>query len=150
MKPLIISTVVVACIGQAAFAQSIFDRCVSLLGEGRVDEAKPLASVIKNLSGIDSSSLDKAEQCLSEVYGIEHVYVPELKKIVTIVEANEFFGVQQQNIDRQQALIDLGKRKAAAASFTLETCTKIYRRSPEEAILQPVCNQVFLEFGLPR
>lgn len=150
MKPLIVLTIFVACISQSALAQSIFDRCVGLVDEGRIDEAKPLAAVIKNMSSIDSSSLDTAEQCLSEVYGIEHLYVPELKKIVTIVEANEFFRVQQQNIDTQQGLIDSAKRKAAAASLTLETCTKIYRRSPEEAILQPVCNQVFLDLGLPR
>lgn len=37
----------------------------------------------------------------------------------------------------------------AAVLLTVETCTKFYLKDAESAILNPVCNKLFLETGLP-
>ena len=37
----------------------------------------------------------------------------------------------------------------AAVLLTLKTCTKFYLKDAESAILNPVCNDLFLKIGLP-
>ena len=37
----------------------------------------------------------------------------------------------------------------AAVLLTVKTCTKFYLKDAESAILNPVCNKLFLEIGLP-
>ena len=140
-------------LGSASNAQSIFDKCLQQLSDDDIASAKNSANTIKRLSGITGSNIIKAEECLSGVMGQPYLFSLEQGKLLPQVEVN----IQQ---NRAKAAEELAAAKIAeerriqrniqAAIFlTLKTCTKFYRKDAEAAILNPVCNDLFLEIGLP-
>ena len=85
--------------------------------------------------------------------GQPYIFSLEQGKLLPQVEVN----IQQ---NRAKAAEELAAAKLAeerrvqrnvkaAVLLTVETCTRFYLKDAESAILNPVCNDLFLKIGLP-
>ena len=150
---LVVTISTIVGLGSASNAQSIFDKCLQQLSDDDIASAKNSANTIKRLSGITGSNIIKAEECLSGVMGQPYVFSLEQGKLLPQVEVN----IQQ---NRAKAAEELAAAKLAeerriqrnieaAVLLTVKTCTKFFLKDAESAILNPVCNDLFLKIGLP-
>lgn len=150
---LLLTTLTIVGLGSASNAQSIFDKCLQQLSDDDIASAKNSAITIKRLSGITGSNIIKAEECLSGVMGQPYVFSLEQGKLLPQVEVN----IQQYRAKAAEALAaaKLAEERRiqtniqAAVLLTVKTCTKLYRKDAEAAILNSVCNDLFLKIGLP-
>ncbi|MDB2605506.1 hypothetical protein N9Y41_02200 [Planktomarina temperata] len=143
---LLLTTLTIVGLGSASNAQSIFDKCLQQLSDDDIASAKNSANTIKRLSGITGSNIIKAEECLSGVMGQPYVFSVEKRKFVPLVQvkaAEELAAAKLAEERRIQTNIQ------AAVLLTVKSCTKLYRKDAEAAILNPVCNDLFLKIGLP-
>jgi len=143
---LLLTTLTIVGLGSASNAQSIFDKCLQQLSDDDIASAKNSANTIKRLSGITGSNIIKAEECLSGVMGQPYVFLVEKRKFVPLVQvkaAEELAAAKLAEERRIQTNIQ------AAVLLTVKSCTKLYRKDAEAAILNPVCNDLFLKIGLP-
>ena len=143
---LLLTTLTIVGLGSASNAQSIFDKCLQQLSDDDIASAKNSANTIKRLSGITGSNIIKAEECLSGVMGQPYVFSLEKRKFVPLVQvkaAEELAAAKLAEERRIQTNIQ------AAVLLTVRTCTKLYRKDAEAAILNSVCNDLFLKIGLP-
>ena len=143
---LLLTPLTIVGLGSASNAQSIFDKCLQQLSDDDIASAKNSANTIKRLSGITGSNIIKAEECLSGVMGQPYVFSVEKRKFVPLVQvkaAEELAAAKLAEERRIQTNIQ------AAVLLTVKSCTKLYRKDAEAAILNPVCNDLFLKIGLP-
>ena len=85
--------------------------------------------------------------------GQPYVFSLEQGKLLPQVEVN----IQQNRAKAAEELAaaELAEERRiqrnieAAVLLTVKTCTKFYLKDAESAILNPVCNDLFLKIGLP-
>ena len=151
--PLLVTVLTIVGLASTSNAQSIFDKCLQQLSDDDISSAKNSANTIKRLSGITGSNIIKAEECLSGVMGQPYIFSLEQGKLLPQVEVN----IQQNRAKAAEELaaaklaeeLRVQRNVKAAVLLTVETCTKFYRKDAEAAILNPVCNDLFLKIGLP-
>ena len=143
---LLLTTLTIVGLGSASNAQSIFDKCLQQLSDDDIASAKNSANTIKRLSGITGSNIIKAEECLSGVMGQPYVFSVEKRKFVPLVQVKAAEELAAAKLAEE---LRVQRNVKAAVLLTVETCTKFYRKDAEAAILNPVCNDLFLKIGLP-
>ena len=143
---LLLTTLTIVGLGSASNAQSIFDKCLQQLSDDDIASAKNSANTIKRLSGITGSNIIKAEECLSGVMGQPYVFSVEKRKFVPLVQVKAAEALAAAKLAEE---LRVQRNVKAAVLLTVETCTKFYRKDAEAAILNPVCNDLFLKIGLP-
>ena len=143
---LLLATLTIVGLGSASNAQSIFDKCLQQLSDDDIASAKNSANTIKRLSGTTGSNIIKAEECLSGVMGQPYVFSVEKRKFVPLVQVKAAEALAAAKLAEE---LRVQRNVKAAVLLTVETCTKFYRKDAEAAILNPVCNDLFLKIGLP-
>ena len=147
------SLAILFTLSSTAQAQSVFDSCLSQLAANDLVSAKASAKMIKRMRGTSGDNIPKAEDCLSGAFGETYLFDLDTGKIVTEAEV-----ISQDNLKAEAAA-----RKASASAreqrlqdsiqaaeiLTVRTCFSLYRKDTEAAILNPVCNRLFMQIGLP-
>ncbi len=148
-------TLSIATIGLStpAHAQSVFEKCIQQIAEEDFEGAKKSADFIKRARGINSSNIESAEVCVSTVLGQPYVFSIDDGKLVPAIELTRRQNLKDATKKLEDARLAeeqrLQRNIAAAARLTVTTCNKLYRWDTEAAIVNSVCNDLFMKIGLP-
>lgn len=165
-----IAIIAVSLNSGAANAQGIYDKCMAAIEAGDDEVVKELAATVKRLKypGVNA---DKAETCLEEAYGGDFVLDFSTGEFVdgdaaaalqkqkderkNLLERKGTLREQQQchqdklnTIDKLYAanqLILENSNNKLVQELTVNACTDLHEKDPYDAILHPICRNIFLK-----
>lgn len=167
------------CLTGSAQAQNKIttaEMCVEAIATGDMEKAEQLASEIKNWRALFApNTISKAEQCLQAAFGENWTYFATKGRFLSGDEARaeqEFIdGADARRVAQEleekrlacavivsahevkvlEAERDKFERVRAVEALwkTIDACKQVYQADPSAALLEPVCNDVFLKVGIP-
>lgn len=165
--------------GGAALAQSqsdLAEECLAAIEAGDLERVSELSSQMKDWKSLfGTKTISRAELCLEAATGVEWEYFTTQGRFLSGSEAQDerdfIAGAATRKADnlselqRLQCQIDIAARKVEsltegfrrfeqarvgeALRVTTETCSYLYTEDRNSALLEPVCNEIFMKVGLP-
>ena len=148
-----------------AQSNSTYDKCLTALAEGDLDQAKTLAAEIESKINLTQENILKATRCLEEAFGDIFWYNPDykfwtkgntaikMKKLAEKRKLQDKVNRKEQCLFSKRNAIDKMKvyildvmavdNKNLIAIRTLSACVELNEIDPNAAILNPICRESF-------
>lgn len=161
MRSLLITVAMTLFVGTQAQAQSIYDKCIAAIETNDTQTVETLAATIRRLTnpGVNTK---KGLKCLEEAYGVVFELNFATGKFVGGPEASalkEASNKKGKLLEKQRCLIRKGKalsdlmasltktisaeNERLIGDATVVACSALHDDNPNEAILNPICREVF-------
>lgn len=166
----LLASAAVSAGAQTAGNQKDLQNCEEAVKSGDTERiASAMARITEWRHVFDTGLRGRAEKCLSTGYGEEWVYDWPLGKFSVKSEVEQRGELaaeralarrseeERLRADRQKAAMQLlaesqarkEANEARIVSESFQACVRLYERDPDSALLNPICIQRFMQFGMP-
>lgn len=148
-----------------AQSMSSYDRCMSALNNGDMENVVTQASIIKDQVNVANVNVEKGEKCLEAAFGGNYAYSRKTLRWVSgaaaieAEKANELRQAKASVLTELRCLtekieaieivyqgLEVGVRAANNSlikDVTLKACQRLHSKNPDNAILNPICHEAF-------